>query len=1216
MRFVKRLVLQGYKTFASPTEFLFDAGVTAVVGPNGSGKSNIADALRWVLGEQSYGTLRGKRTEDMIFSGSEQRPRLGMAHVAVTLDNTSSWLPIEFTEVEIARRAFRSGDNEYYLNGNRVRLRDITELLGGSGLSERTYSVIGQGLIDQALSQRPEERRRLFEEAAGITVYQSKRDQAAQRLEEARGNLTRAHDIMSELTPRLRYLKGQARRALEYQQIRRDLDAQLQVWYGYRWRQAHASVGFARERAAEEALSSQEQADALQSLVDAMAGRRHERGDLRDRLSQWHRNSSDLHREAETIQRALAVHLEQIRLWGEQHAELERQIVELQAALEDDSLRTQAAIAEWEEARVAHSTRQEQVAATQAELARRERERATQAQRVAQQQDALLRLRSRRAESASRLSQLTDRRTELAATHEHERQAAALAAGQAQEASALAVAQRARTEQVRTELARLDAEIRESGRALAAAEEHERAARESLSAQQRTLARLQDQRDMLSRLRDEGAGLSSGARAVLSAGADGHLRGVVGALGDLIEAPGELERALEAALGGRVQDIVVRRWQDAEAAIELLKARRSGRATFLPLDTLRPGRSVDAPSGAGVRGRASDLVRAAAELRPAVELALGNVVVVEDLATARRLLGDARGRGTSATLVTLAGELVRPTGSVTGGSEADRRESGMLARSRTLRELEPQIAVQEQEVAQRQARVAEALTQQQKERALEAELRKRREAAGAQLQSHSDEEGRLRLAAERAVQSQRWHDEHRAQAVAELERNAARMTELEAAVNRLDNEIAAAESGLEAERRALSVLSLDDVQGDLARLRAEAAVSEGQLRSRRTRVDELEAQQTARRRELAQRLQRHQQLGQWQADARAAAQQQEGADQSLREQIGAFAALIEPAEARLAEIEAEQREAEAEEQNLRELARQAQMRQAQADLALQRAHDELGHLRSEIEKELGLVALASPDDETPEDWDTQPPLPMEDMVTRLPVVAVLPDGLDNDVRSLRAQIARLGPVNVEALSEYNEVEARYNFLSTQAADSEHAISSLEQIIEELDRLMEREFLATFRAVSTVFREEFQNLFGGGTARLVLTEPDSPTTTGIEIIARPPGKREQGLSLLSGGERALTAAALIFSILRARPTPFCVMDEVDASLDEANVGRFREALRALSEQTQFILITHNRGTIEIADTIYGISMGPDHTSQVLSLKLDGNEVVPVRPGETD
>ena len=275
---------------------------------------------------------------------------------------------------------------------------------------------------------------------------------------------------------------------------------------------------------------------------------------------------------------------------------------------------------------------------------------------------------------------------------------------------------------------------------------------------------------------------------------------------------------------------------------------------------------------------------------------------------------------------------------------------------------------------------------------------------------------------------------------------------------------------------------------------------------------------------------------------------------------------------------------------------------------------------AEIEKDLGLVELTQALDEAEgapaaDDLvDSQPPLPLDDMVTHLPLVVELPEGLDADVRNLRAQLGRLGPVNLDALAEYNEVEARYNFLTTQAADLEHAVASLEEIIAELDQVMEREFLATFKAIAGKFKDEFSNLFGGGAAKLVLTDPESPNTTGIEIIARPPGKREQGLALLSGGERTLTAAALIFSILKTRPTPFCVLDEVDAALDEANVGRFRDALKALSAQTQFILITHNRGTIEVADTIYGVSMGADHTSTTLSLRLDGHELVPADMAE--
>ena len=717
MRFLKHLVLQGYKTFASRTEFVFDGGVTAVIGPNGSGKSNIADALRWVLGEQSYGSLRGKRTEDMIFSGSEQRPRMGMAHVSLILDNSTGWLPIDFSEVEIARRAYRSGENEYYLNGNRVRLRDITELLGSSGLSERTYSIIGQGLVDQALSQRPEERRRLFEEAAGITVYQSKRDQASQKLTDAGGNLTRARDIINELTPRLRYLKGQARRAQEYQQLRRDLEAQLLVWYGYKWRRGLLAIAAAKERATDSARVAEEATDELNALLELVATRRTERNALRDQLTEWHRASSSLHRESEVAQRELAVRAEQLRLWREQGEDLERDLIHLRAGLEDGSQRQAAAAAELAEARAGHEANAARVAAAQGELAARERERQAQAAKLNQAQDALLALKTQLAERRSRLAQSGERRAELARGDVEQAQASQAAAAQlaAQEAELTKLA--VRVTELTAALAEVDRERQAQAQTLAAAQEAERKAAEGLAARAACPGPSGGSAGHAQPPPRRRRGPGLGARAVVAAtrsapsrtgGARGAaaapLRGVIGTLGELIEVPAELERAVEAALGGRVQDIVVEGWQDAEAAVDFLKRNQAGRATFLPLDSLRPGRASDVPRAAGVLGLASELVKFDAAIRPAVELALNHTVVVEDLPTARRLLGRAGG----ATLVTLDGEIVRSSGSVTGGAENRAKDSGMLSRARTLRELPPQIEAGTAQVAAHEARVAGA----------------------------------------------------------------------------------------------------------------------------------------------------------------------------------------------------------------------------------------------------------------------------------------------------------------------------------------------------------------------------------------------------------------------------------------------------------------------------------------------------------------------------
>jgi chromosome segregation protein len=1243
VRYLKQLTLQGYKTFASRTEFIFDAGVTAIVGPNGSGKSNVADALRWVLGEQSFSALRGKRTEDMIFSGSEQRPRMGMAQVSLILDNASGWLPVDFAEVEVSRRAYRSGENEYYVNGNRVRLRDVVELLGSSGLSQRTYTVIGQGLVDQALSLRPEERRKLFEEAAGITVHQAKREQASQKLADASSNLMRARDIISELTPRLRYLKGQARRAQEYQQLKADLEAQLKTWYGYRWRQALLALAGARNRAADAAVVAEEETAELNRLLEQVAARREERSQLRDQLSDWHRASSALHRQAETVQRELAVRNEQVRLWREQADDLGRELNYLAAALEDGKERLQAARTELAQAQGEHASRAKRVEAAQADLQRRERERAAQARVLAQAEDALLTLRTQLAERRSRLAHLADRRVELAGADAEQANAAKAAAGQIAELEAQLKTLGAKGDEFSRALAAIEHDRQVAGQALATSQEAERKAQEQLNASQRAVGRLQDQQEMLERLRDEGAGLGGGVRAVMvaargvnkpgsskkpglsggekpgSAGSEKpgslsgqHLDGILGPLGELIQVPPEYERAMEAALGGRVQDVVVRGWEDAEAAVEFLKRNQAGRATFLPLDTLRPGRPADVPKGPGIIGLASELVGFDPVIRAAVDLALNHTLVVENLPTARRLLN----RGGGATLVTLEGEIVRPSGSVTGGAENRQRDGGMLQRTRQLRELPEQIKAAMVVVAGHEKQIAALRKAQADARTSLDSLRARRDELNASLSRLNSELSKTQLAAERARQTVSWHEERRKgleREAGELDR---REGEFRAAIADLLVQIEKREGVVETERRRLNELSAEEYVAELARLRAEAAVSAGQLRSLEGRAQELQRAQASREQEIAAKATRRTSLAEQQAEASEAIDAQSAIAERLAAEIGELTACIDPAEARLAELEKGSRESEQQERALREQLRLAQARQNQADMSAQRGQDELAHLRGEIEKDLGLVELTQFADDPGESQealaedllDTQPPLPLNGMVTRLPVVSELPEGLDADVRNLRGQMARLGPVNLDALAEYQEVESRYNFLTTQSADLEHAVASLQEVIAELDRVMEREFVTTFKAVAARFKDEFVNLFGGGSAKLMMADPENPNSTGIEIIARPPGKREQGLALLSGGERALTAAALIFSILKTRPTPFCVLDEVDAALDEANVGRFRDAIKNLGKDTQFILVTHNRGTIEAADTIYGISMGADHTSTTLSLKLDGKELV--------
>ncbi len=1193
---LKRLELQGFKTFAQRTEFIFDAGITAIVGPNGSGKSNLADAIRWVLGEQSYTLLRARRTEDMIFAGSQHRARQGMAQVTLVLDNSDGWLPLEFSEVSITRRAYRSGENEYLLNGNRVRLRDIQELLASSGLARRTYTVIGQGLVDQALALRPEERRLLFEEAAGITAHRAKRDEALRRLSETKANLVRVQDLLNEMAPRLRSLERQARRAEEWQQVRTDLEAALRVWYGYQWRRALQRVE--QSRAAEEqaaAVLAQQQkalAEAESHLVDL----RRRQAALRERLGDWHRESSDLHQRAEQVQRQLAVSSERYRLLGVQLEELTEEVTALReraATQAQQVVQAEEALARARE-RAEETARAAQEAQQAAEA--EEAERRLRQQTVERARSDLVRAEAAMEDVRRRIAEVTERAQ--ASAQERAQQEAQLVQAREKEAR-LETA----LHQAKAELETLDERLEAAQKALRAAREavdrarqEEREAAAGLAEAQRRLDRLQTRLELLERLREEGAGLYAGVRTVIQAVRRPRplLTGIVGTVGELLHVPPELERAIETALGGRLQDVVVERWEDAEAAIAYLKRTRGGRATFLPLDTIRPPRPVQPVRMPGVLGLASELVTADARLRDVVRMLLGRTLVVENLQTARRVFAEA---DAGVQVVTLDGDIVRPGGSVTGGREDKRRHDSVLARERERRELPAEIEAARRAVAEAQRRLTRCQEAQRqaesevaaREQALR-ELRERREALQRQVQEHQ-------RGLDSARQAVRWHESLLTQAKAQADAAAQevaqlqeRLAALEAARAERADALTRAEAALQAVVDRAAAARAAEARAVAATAEAEWRSQEAVLRRAREALAQAEAEQQARERRLAGLKEERERLA-----GELAVLRQEAA--ALQGQIDRLAEQIAPTEAEVERLEAAQAEAEAQELRLRQQLRQAEEAYHQAQLALERARDELKRLRREIEHELGLVAL-----ESGEGGVDQPPLPLAPLVESLPVISAPPEGLERDIRRLRAQLSRLGRVNPDAPTEYAEMLERHAFLSEQLTDLNDAVAGLQQVIAELNELMDRDFKRTFEEVAKRFRAHFRRLFGGGTARLVLTDPENLSTTGVEIVAHLPGKRAQSLALLSGGERSLTAAALIFALLEVNPPPFCILDEVDAALDEANVGRFRETLKELSAHTQFIVITHNRGTVEIADTIYGISMGADGVSQVLSLSM--------------
>ncbi len=1200
---IKRIVIQGFKTFAHKTEFVFDPGVTAVVGPNGSGKSNVADAVRWCLGEQSFGLLRSKKSADVIFAGSDKRARMGMAQVSLTLDNSDNELLIDFAEVEISRRAYRDGENEYLLNGQRVRLQEITQLLAPSGLGKRTYAVIGQGLIDQVLSLKPEERRSLFEEAAGITGHQAKRATALRRLDATQENLGRVQDIVAELAPRLGYLKRQAERAKERAQVDADLKGLLHQWHGFRWHTTLEELSEARRQSEAAARVTSARRKRLEEVSAQIESSRATAAALRQKLNRQQNVVAERRGQAEEMQRGLAVSSERRSQLLARQDETAREVAELQKETTATAARMRSLAAEVEAAQLDHTQRQAEVERVQSHLRQRQQERSGLLDRLDSVRAEQRKVGERLADRRSRLEQIGEARGRLADESVSQRDGLAEAVAAVERAAALLsqaegdAAHSAQTaDTAHSAVAEGEGQIAALRSQLAQSEQVHREA-------ERAADRLQTRFDLLERLRNEGAGYANGVRAVLQAAGRGQLAGVVGTVASQLSVPAHLDKAIETALGGALQNVITARWDDTQAAINFLKNSGQGRATFLPLDRLNVLPAIAAPAEPGILGNAADLVGYTPAIASAAQQLLNRVWVAEDLPAARRALD--RQRGATPTVVTLDGEIVRPGGAVTGGSDGRGQDDSILAREREYRDLPEQMAATRQtaQTAHKQgeqARQALAAAQSQL-----AESRAQADAARQNASHTQQAHERARLHHAQAQERVAWQQQRSSQ----MESEGSRLDEQETT---LAQELAvfverASQLAVELQTAAAAAgaANVDDLLGQLADLRALAAESQGHLRNRQASLDALrrssetlKSQNDSKSQRLAALLREVETL------ERETGERTEAAAR-LSAQVAALQAEIAPAESELAQMHIRQIQTESEERRLQQLLRQDETQSNAAQLKLQRTDDRLESLAGEIRQDFGLAEM-----EQSEEVAYQPPLPFDTLVAQLPVVTELAPGLDEEVREMRARLRRLSNVNPDAPREYEEAASRHSFLLTQSEDLEKAAFDLRRIIRELDKRMEAELRRTFDAVSVEFVHFFALLFRGGSAQISLTSPEDIINTGVEIVARPPGKRPQSLDLLSGGERSLTACALIFAILRVSPTPFCILDEVDAALDEANVDRFREVVEELGGHTQFILITHNRRTLEASNTIYGITMGDDGVSRVISLRLDGDEMVEV------
>lgn len=1187
---LKSLELNGYKTFASRTLFEFAGPITAVVGPNGSGKSNIADALRWVLGEQSYSVLRGRKTEDMIFAGSEKRPRSGMAAVNITFDNSEGWLPIDFSEVSVTRRAYRDGQNEYLINQQKVRLKDVGELLSQSALSERTYTIIGQGLLDTALTLKSDERRRLFEEAAGIGLYRARKEQSLRRLEATLHNLERVEDILAELRPRLRSLEKQAERAIEWSTLRSQLRNTLREWYGYHWNRAQADLHERRQEADGQenhlGLARQKQAE----LSKEMNELRNSTQEVRVQLNEWHRRVAELHAGREGASRGLAVADERQRALVERREALSEERQRLEADLNGLRSRLQEAEADAERYKTEQQEAQSRLDEARKVLGERQ---AIQQDNEAKTQD----FRNRIAHLQMQIANSAAQRESLKARVERSQSEQAelertlqglendIQAAQEQQKQAVIASSEAekRLNDAKSEQSRLQKQLDDL-----TVETHNLEATRNVLTSKR--AQLLAEIHGLEQAELAAVGFAEGAKLLLQAAQEKRLRLGKGTLGRAIRVPEKYETAIASALGAYL-DAVLLDESDPEMALSLLESREaSGTLLLLPLLNLN-GR-IPSAKGQGLVGIAADLVETSPELKPAVELLLGNVIVAEDRGSARRLLAEIP---QAMQAVTLRGELFSRGGQIEVRSP---KSAAGLSRPRAERALRAQAEDAENEINKLEQSISTLQKQVTDLSSQRKSMEEKVNAAQATLETIRHDVQVASLDLEQLERQQDWFSAQQRTAQGEETQASAQIETLLINEKSLAEQIAKAETDLDVHLHSIVDLPTDEQHAQVAHWEMRFAVGQRALQEAQRRTTERQQALQRAEAQLAAQQERSKELeGQLQAIEVEKTQlgEQEG---SVAEEIAAIQAQIAPAEAGLAESDAQLTQLQTAETQALQALSTAERAHTQAQIGLGRQQEAVESLRSRIEDDFGLVAF-----QYEAEVSGPTPLPLGELVEQLPVIESLAPELEETLKAQRAQIRRLGSVNPEAQNEFLQVKERVESMQEQVKDLRAAEADLKKVIAELDLLMEKEFRTTFDKVAAEFREIFARLFNGGSAKLLLTEEGDLATTGIDIEARLPGKRSQRLALLSGGERSLTAAALVFSLLKASPTPFCVMDEVDAMLDEANIGRFTDVLRELSRETQFVLITHNRNTVQVADVIYGVTMGRDTASQVISLRLD-------------
>jgi chromosome segregation protein len=1186
---IKKLEISGFKSFIDRTVIHFDHDIIGIVGPNGCGKSNIVDAIRWCMGEQSAKHLRGRSMEDVIFNGSDSRPPHGMAEVTLTFDNTdveyAAALPVEFRdfpELAITRRLYRDGTSEYLINRTQVRLRDVTELFLGTGVGTKAYSIVEQGRIGQIVTARPEDRRLYIEEAAGITKYKQRRRIAERKMELTRQNLLRLNDIVAEIERSRSSLKRQVAKAERYLQYRSELEDLALHEASHKLLELTVIDRVERQLLEQSRHGAELLKQRVRSLEDALEGSRHDAAETEQRSEETARRSFEIDQEVSNLGAEIArsrdalAHLTQ-RLETakseregvlEQSRRIELEQADLLARIEelssDETARAEDAAAE--DVSLERLRSEEGVAAGEVE---RLREQATGVGTEHAKMEARLDgLAHRLDEGRSRRQRLENERESL----QGERATLAARQGALERSAAEALEGRRLTEAERAELEREMESLR--GQQL----DSERAVDAAKNQLGLTRSRLQALDDLHRRLE----GVGAGTRALLSS-ADPRVLGMVA---DRIEAPEELTAAFAGLLGERLQYVVVR---DAAAGVDLLAELREagrGRGHVIPA---RPryvaGRTFSPPSAPAeepnVFGRLADRLEYAAEDAPLVEALIGDAVLVESAAAA--LDWAARHAGTTA--VALDGTVVYGDGAISGGGRDD-AAAGMVEQKRELHHLATELARLETEYAARleghnalRARVAQVQT------SLE---RARQGAHEGELLHVTTEKDLVRVVSELERIDHRLVALERelAEVSTLLEQAGAEQTECRKGLDELRlkreqlhhalakadanatnwREQVAAQASLVTERK----VRLAQVREQADAARAASERTSAQLVDLGERARRLDAEETEAARASGETAARMLLARERRTEAVVLSQQ-------AHERLETARAALDRARQALGAQEAEVR-------SLRDELEQGDAEVRKHEMAVQRIELELSHLLESVRERFRGLDLRR----VVGDYHARP-APDAELRRRLDELSLVID--------------RMGPVNLDAKTEYEEAELRFGELNRHKLDLEKALEELERAIKHMNRESRRRFREAFDAVNGLFRKTFYRLFRGGRAELVLTDPEDLLDSGVDIVAQPPGKKLGNIELMSGGEKALTATALIFAIFEYRPSPFCVLDEVDAPLDEANVARYNDAIRSMTDRSQFIVVTHVRKTMQSVDVLYGVTMGDPGVSRLVSVKVN-------------